>query len=135
MVWEMPAAAENVSLCRRAVRLMLEHNLIEDSDIDDAELVLGELCSNVVRHAYGTQLGAISVRVELDDLEVLMSVKDTGMGFNINSRSAAPVFSENGGIGIFLMERLTDHLRISAECFEGSEVTASRHIAKRQPAH
>lgn len=135
MLWDIPAEAANVSLCRRAVRMLLEHNCISENDIDDTELVLGELCSNVVRHAYPSQAGRISVIVELRGLDMLMSVRDTGRGFDVGGLPSPPVFTESGGMGLFLMERLTDHLTIGTERLGGTEVSATRRLVNRRSGH
>lgn len=132
MLWDIPAEAANVSLCRHAVRILLEHNSISETDIDDAELVVGELCSNVVRHAYDARAGRIAVKVELNGLDVCMSVTDTGKGFDSQALPDPPVFTESGGMGFYLMQNFSDNLTIGVEDFGGSAITAMRHVSTRR---
>jgi anti-sigma regulatory factor (Ser/Thr protein kinase) len=131
MTWEMPADASNVPLCRKAVRLLLEHNLISDHDVDDAELVLGELCANVIRHAYEVTAGSMEIQMALNGLDLMVSVSDSGRGFDTRNRPATPMFSASGGMGFFLMEHLSDQVTIDSSNDKGSAVTATRRVMRR----
>ena len=131
MSWKMPADASNVPLCRKAARLLLEHNLIADHDVDDAELVLGELCSNVIRHAYDTPTGSMEVNMALNDLDLVVSVSDSGRGFDSGNLPSTPMFSASGGMGFFLMEQFSDNVSIDSINGGGSAVTATRRVMRR----
>lgn len=132
MSWEMPADASNVPLCRKAVRLLLEHNSIVDRDVDDAELVLGELCANVIRHAYDCTEGSMEIEMALNDLDLVVSVSDSGRGFDVRDRPLTPTFSASGGMGFFLMEHFADRVCIDSGIgADGSAVTATRRVMRR----
>ena len=72
-----------------------------DSDYAAAELIFGELVSNVVRHAPGR----IEMRLEWDAPAPLLHVLDTGPPFTISAALPDDPFSE-GGRGLFLIAAL-----------------------------
>lgn len=48
---ELPNDFRYVGTARASVRLLLERERVQDDDIADVELVIGELATNAVRHA------------------------------------------------------------------------------------
>lgn len=134
LTWDLPAEASHVSLCRRTVRLLLEHSEILQDDVDDVELILGELCANVVRHAYDHQSGRYTVEAALDGLEFCVAVTDQGRSFDTSRLSGAPQFTEAGGMGFFLMNRFSDRVQIRAVEGGGSAVLAYRTLRSAPPA-
>jgi two-component sensor histidine kinase len=75
-------------------------------DAGDAALIVTELATNVVRHAYPLdQPGALDVEIECDGDEAIVTVRDWGRGFG-NSAAAGL------GFGLRIVEALTEELRI-----------------------
>jgi serine/threonine-protein kinase RsbW len=132
MNWELPADAANVPLCRRFLRVMLEHNCVAVADVDDLEVVLGELCANVIRHAYDTQGGCLSVEIALDGDLFEVAVRDTGRGFDPSQLCADRPFSPDGGMGMYLIETFSSSVQISSAAALGSEVKAFRRLSRHK---
>jgi serine/threonine-protein kinase RsbW len=129
LIWDLPADAENVRLCRQLVCLTLQHLKIEERDIDEMELALGELCTNVIRHA-GMQPGSsYQVELELDDGKALITVSDRGVGFE-PAITEEPTPTESGGLGLWLVEQLTDRLEFESAEGEGTTIRAERKLHK-----
>jgi anti-sigma regulatory factor (Ser/Thr protein kinase) len=99
-------------------------------DIDDVELILGELCANVVRHAYDYQGGRYSVETSLEGLDLCLAVSDNGRGFDAADVSGPPQFTEAGGMGFFLMDRFSDRIHFRAVPNGGSAIVAHRTLRK-----
>lgn len=133
LTWDLPAEASHVSLCRRTVRLLLEHNEILQDDVDDVELILGELCANVVRHAYDHRGGRYTVEAALDGVELCVAVTDQGRGFDSARLPDAPHFTEAGGMGFFLMNRFSDRIQFQDVEGGGSAIVAHRTLRKGPP--
>jgi GAF domain-containing protein/anti-sigma regulatory factor (Ser/Thr protein kinase) len=76
-------------------------------DCDAAEIIFGELLSNVVRHAPGVVELALEWRAERPILHVL----DRGAGYRAASTTKADVFSE-GGRGLWLIDKLGGRLEL-----------------------
>lgn len=134
LTWDLPAEASHVGLCRRTVRLLLEHGEILQDDVDDVELILGELCANVVRHAYDHRSGRYTVEAALDGLEFCVAVTDQGRGFDSACLPDSPQFTEAGGMGFFLMSRFSDRIQFRAVEGGGSAIVAYRTLRAAPPA-
>lgn len=133
LTWDLPAEATHVVLSRRTARMLLEHHGVLDDDIDAVELILGEMCTNVVRHAYDNHAGRYSVELSLDDNRLKIRVTDQGRGFDGNGRRV-PEFTEAGGMGLFLMSQFADRVDIQPSESGGSSVSAFRTVRLRSDA-
>lgn len=88
------------------------------SDFAAAELIYGELVSNVVRHANGR----ISIALEWELTFAVLSVRDFGKGFEHDFH--LPHSASESGRGLFIVHRLTRKLEIEKHS-TGSEVHAT----------
>jgi anti-sigma regulatory factor (Ser/Thr protein kinase) len=90
-----------------------------------AELALGELLGNVVRHTRGEA----EVRFDASARDAVLHVLDRGCGFHRNAKLPANAFSESGR-GLFLVEAMVDDLIVSPRPSGGSHVRAvlRRHV-------
>jgi serine phosphatase RsbU (regulator of sigma subunit)/CheY-like chemotaxis protein/anti-sigma regulatory factor (Ser/Thr protein kinase) len=102
----LPAIASSIPLARHALRRWLAtHAPRADRGLrQDLELAWTEAASNVVRHAYGLRDATFSLRAELQDGVVALTVTDQG-------RWREPRASD-GGRGLGLMEAVCDSLTI-----------------------
>jgi anti-anti-sigma factor len=72
--------------------------------IDDLLIAVGEACTNVVDHAYGTEVGTVTLHLELQWPDVVATIADTGQW---GQPSAG-----NRGRGTLFMRNCSDDLRI-----------------------
>jgi anti-anti-sigma factor len=72
--------------------------------IDDLLIAVGEACTNVVDHAYGTAVGTVTLHLELQWPDVVATIADTGQW---GQPSAG-----NRGRGTLFMRNCSDDLRI-----------------------
>lgn len=79
----------------------------DDSDIDAAALVFGELVGNVVRHAPGP----ISIALEWHAGIAVLRVRDSGPGFDWRDVGPPEPLAESGR-GLFIVRALAQHLRV-----------------------
>lgn len=82
------------------------------------ELVCEEALVNIILHGYGQKTGTIEIAVEEKDDKIEVMLKDRGVFFNpadapIDTSSLNKPLEERevGGLGIFLMRRLTNEMR------------------------
>lgn len=106
----------------------------ERSLASDLELVLGEILSNSIRHAYAPgEKGRIEVGVELGSGEVILTVRDYGRAMDPASyRKPDLAVPHEGGYGIFLVGKLADEMKIESPEGVGNLVTVRRLV--RGPA-
>jgi len=82
----LPEDAAHLSMLRRVVREVLgASSQVNIQDVDDIEVLVGELATNALRHAHSTD--GIRVEVSLDGDLASVIVTDTGVGF---ARAAVP---------------------------------------------
>jgi PAS domain S-box-containing protein len=101
---------------RRFVASLEAHGFSAD-DRDTAELVLGELIGNVVRHA--AHIHAVEAVVDHGGDYSVLHIIDRGSGFYHNGRLPADPYAE-GGRGLFLVGALTIAFTVSERCGGGS---------------
>lgn len=88
----------------------------------DILLVISEACTNVVRHAYPKACKKATVTVEcvLKDDYLTVMVCDKGRG--LTPACGRPIFSEDGGFGLFLMQRISDKFKCHSSPGSGTVV-------------
>jgi serine/threonine-protein kinase RsbW len=128
---DLPNDAASVTLCRRAVRSVMEQLEIPVERRYEIELALGEAATNVVRHAYPHQANQYHVEVELDAQRVRLTVLDHGCGF---ARGAVPDPGEEqmGGRGVLLIERLADVAWFECIKGQGTKLVAEFSVQPRE---
>jgi serine/threonine-protein kinase RsbW len=113
----IPARAEYITLGRLALIGLagLHASPLSEEVLGDLKLALTEACTNSVRHAYGDAPGAVSIGFALYPDRFVVEVADDGHGFDQDDRvSAAADELTEGGLGIAIIEALTDELEIAA---------------------
>ncbi|HTU71747.1 MAG TPA: SpoIIE family protein phosphatase [Candidatus Baltobacteraceae bacterium] len=115
------AALEPVGLAR--IRHELRAALIEygvsELHLETAEVVLGELTGNVVRHAPG----AVEIVLDHTAGKLVLHVIDEGPGFERAPMLPVDVMSESGR-GLFIVSRLTGEFSITKRHPRGSHARA-----------
>jgi len=131
----IPAKAEYITLGRLALTGVagLRPEPLSDEVLGDLKLALTEACTNSVRHAYEGGEGAVSISYELHPDRLVVEVADDGLGFDREAGSAAHGEDDaeliEGGLGIAIIEALTDELEITRGRGGGSRL----RFVKRLP--
>lgn len=114
--------AENAKAAQQARAQLVKYlreRAGESADVGAAELVFGELVGNVVRHAPGP----IEVQVEWNGAQPILHIIDRGRGFLRDPGLPVDVLSESGR-GLYIVQQLTDALRIERIAGYGNHVAA-----------
>ncbi len=125
----IPAKAEYIALGRLALTgiARLRDEPFRNEVLGDLKLALTEACTNSVRHAYADRDGTVEILYELHADHLVVEVSDTGPGFGFSQSGLSDValtddqLSE-GGLGIAIIEALSDELEISARPDGGSHL-------------
>jgi serine/threonine-protein kinase RsbW len=121
-----PAKPEYITLGRLALTgiARLAEAPLGDEVLGDLKLALTEACTNSVRHAYGDDLGEVQITYELHADSLVVEVVDRGAGFAPRDRGPGDEFAElsEGGLGIAIIEALTDELEIGEASGGGSRL-------------
>ncbi len=114
----LPRDTRYVSVMRRVAQCLLTGLALPKEDVEDIELVLSEACTNVVRHAEGTD--RYSVNLQIDARECAIEIVDWGPGFGADFQTSAAGTALSGeadetGRGLHLMRTLVDDLQFSRD--------------------
>jgi PAS domain S-box-containing protein len=118
--WRYDRIDRDVSheLRERLKRTLEEHGFAHDAK-ERAELVLGELIGNIVRHAPG----ALEVIVDLSSPAPVLHVIDEGPGFERAPMLPGDLLSESGR-GLYIVSELTDEFSVARGPNGGSHARA-----------
>jgi serine/threonine-protein kinase RsbW len=126
----LPEDGAFLRIARLISRTMLESLGIVAQDVDDVELVVEELCSNVIRHAQSNN-GRFLLVINYYADRVVVVVEDTGHGFSFKDVRAVgeerPDLDGSirlGGFGIGLVAALTSRLEFFRTDPHGTTVRA-----------
>jgi anti-sigma regulatory factor (Ser/Thr protein kinase) len=118
--------AREATRARIAIREFLVQQADEDrSDLDSAELIVGELVANVIRHAPGV----IGINVSWKGQEAVLVVSDRGPG--VPAVRCVPDQQATSGRGLLLIQALARGLEIDAVPGHGSRVIVHLPVHRR----
>jgi anti-sigma regulatory factor (Ser/Thr protein kinase) len=138
---DLPEERAYIKIIRLLGRTLLEHLNVVEQDVDEIEVVAGELCANVIRHAHSVE-GRFRVTLEYHADRVVTLVEDRGPGFAPDA--VAPVGAERpdfdgaasrvGGYGLRLVELLSDRVEFGPASPRGTTARAERRLRFKTPA-
>jgi anti-sigma regulatory factor (Ser/Thr protein kinase) len=120
----VPALPWSLRDIRVAVRRWLSAVGAAPRTVADLLVAVGEACSNAVDHAYGPGGGTVTVHIELQQPDVLATIRDTGHW--------RPPRSADRGRGTLFMRNCSDDLRIDHGP-TGTTVVIRRSLAEQAP--
>ncbi|HEY3266208.1 MAG TPA: ATP-binding protein [Armatimonadota bacterium] len=123
MQLDLPAEASYVRLCRHLAETVLSGMGVSPQDVNDVEVIMGEVCANAVRHAYNNPSETYRVELDVCPETVRVTVRDHGKGIDLNEREKDPREMREGGRGMFLINTLAD--RVDMSVLGGTTVTAT----------
>ncbi|MDR3708060.1 MAG: ATP-binding protein [Capsulimonadaceae bacterium] len=131
---DLPEDAAYIRTTRNLGRCLLEDLKVTESTILDVENIVGELCSNVIRHAQSKAMHFL-VTLEYYKPKVVITVKDNGLGFVMDDmlpvgalRSDGNGGERLGGYGMILLEGLSDRLDFTETDPHGTTVRVEKNL-------
>jgi serine/threonine-protein kinase RsbW len=123
----IPARPEYITLGRLALTGLagLGDGALSEEVLADLKLALTEACTNSVRHAYADGGGAVSIAYDLYPDRLVVEVADEGAGFDRSGARPAGDDEDDlseGGLGIAIIDALTDELEIARGADGGSRL-------------
>jgi serine/threonine-protein kinase RsbW len=125
----IPAKAEYITLGRLALTGLARLRPLPQDVLGDLKLALTEACTNSVRHAYEGGEGVVEIVYELHPDRLVVEVTDEGEGFTPPDDTEMPdELSEEGGLGIAIIQALSDELEIGERAGGGSRLRFVKHL-------
>jgi len=131
---DLPEDATYIRTTRLLSRCLMQDIKVTRQTIDDVELIVTELCSNVIRHAQSKEKHFL-ITLEYSKPQVVITVTDTGQGFS--QEDVLPVGTARpdgdggercGGYGMFLLEGLSDKVDFTATDPHGTTVRVEKNL-------
>ncbi len=136
---DLPEDGAYLRIARRLGRTLLEDLGVVKADIDDVEFVVGELCTNVIRHAQSSE-GRFLITLEYYADKVAITVEDRGAGFSLpdvaevgTPRPDLDGTPRLGGFGLDLVKQLAEHLEFHQTDASGMTVRAEMSLHYQTP--
>ena len=137
---ELPEDLTYVRITRILGRALLDFLQVEPADMDDIEILVGELCANVLRHAQSHD-SKYQVMLEYFSDHVAITVEDQGPGFSFKDVPPAGTPRADfgggervGGYGMQLIQSLSDRLEFYRTDPHGTTVCAEKKLRYRTDA-
>ena len=138
---DLPEDGAYVKITRLLGRTLLEYLQVTPSVVDDLEFVVGELCTNVIRHAR-SESGRFQVGIEYHGDRVVVTVEDKGLdyfafGDPLPVGTSRPDFGQGerfGGFGLMLVEKMADKLEFHRTDPQGTTVRAEKELTFQSQA-
>ena len=135
---ELPEDLAYIKITRILGRALLEHLQVDTTDINDVEILVGELCSNVLRHAQSHD-ELVPCRAWNTSATTSASWSRTGgrvsrsKTFRRPGRARADFGGGEriGGYGMTLIQKLSDHLEFRRTDPHGTTVCAEKKLHYR----
>jgi len=126
--WSLVTAdAREATRARLAIRRFLALQADVTSDLDAAELIVGELVANVIRYAPGP----VGIHVSWVGAEAVLVVADRGPG--LPAVRAVPDPSASTGRGLMLIQALARAIEIDANPGRGTRVVVHLPVHRTMP--
>ena len=132
---DLPGDGTFLRIARRIGHTLLDDLGDTDRDIADIEFIVGELCTNVVRHAQATGDGRFLLTLEYHADRVTIIVEDKGVGFSLQdirdvgaARPDQDGSERLGGFGLQLVRQMADHITFESSDVRGTTVFAEKAL-------
>ncbi|MEJ2739135.1 MAG: ATP-binding protein [Dehalococcoidia bacterium] len=102
-------------------------------DINKIQLAVDEACTNIIKHAYSSQGGAITIFFERNDNTVVITIQDRGKPFDPAAIPPPDLEAEIekrqiGKLGLHLMRKLMDEISYSFDPEEGNTLVMKKRL-------
>ena len=126
--------AENLySICDFATKYVEEAGL-ESREVGKAKIAVYEACLNIIEHAYHSKPdNFIDIWVEYDQQQVVIEIRDYGLGFEGIKEKAYDVMSamdgrQTGGFGLYIIRRSMDEIEYTADPVDGNTLRLTKYL-------
>jgi len=138
MTLSFASRSENESFARVAVAAFVSQLDPTLEELTDIKTVVSEAVTNAIIHGYeGRTDGVVTVRAEIVDDNVFITVEDQGAGIEDIELARQPLYTskpelERSGMGFTIMENFMDRVEIESELGRGTTVRLVKRIESKK---
>ena len=131
---EILSKPENEGFARAAVAAFVARLNPTLEEINDIKTAVSEAVTNSVVHAYDNEEGIIHLVIEIEDMNVAITISDEGAGIADVEQAREPLYTtkpeeERSGMGFTFMEIFMDGLEVESSKGKGTVVHMVKKIA------
>ena len=128
------ASLDNLQIIRQYIDHVGERLGVSDEALGDLRLVVDEAVTNVVIHGYGDDEGIVELHMEGDGDSVIIHIRDQAESFDashVNKPQLDKALKDRpfGGMGIFLIKKMTDEAEFLTPPGGGNEIRLVKKCA------
>lgn len=133
MKLEIESQSENEKFARVAVAVFMSRLDPTLEELDDVKTAVSEAVTNAIIHGYREKKGIIYIETTVENQDVTITVKDTGIGIENVKKAMEPMYTsdktgERSGMGFSFMEAFMDRVEVESELSHGTTVTMTKKI-------
>lgn len=130
---EIDGKLENISVIVDFTTTAMRQLGIEEG-IPMVQTAVDEACTNIIKHAYSGKGGIISISCELQHNDIVITIRDYGKPFDIDSVMPpdleAPLEQRRiGGLGMYLMRKLMDDISYDFNAQNGNKLIMRKKLS------
>jgi serine/threonine-protein kinase RsbW len=128
------AARRRMAVARLAVSAVASRMNFDVEAIEDIKVAVGEACNNAMEHGCPAPPGSdmISLRCELEEEALVITVMDSGDGFDpttaVRQRPHGTATLSERGLGMLLIESLMDEVNFVSNPGDGTQVRMVKRL-------
>ena len=128
------ASLDNLQVVREYITRAARRLGVNDQALGDLLLVVDEAVTNVVIHGYGDREGQVELHMEAELDAVIIRIRDRAETFDPSHVDAPQLDTDLqdrpfGGMGIFLIKKMTDQVEFLPREGGGNEIRLLKHGA------
>ena len=126
---------QNQAFARDAVAAFCVQSNPSLSTLSDIKTAVSEAVTNCTVHAYGPDVGIITIECDICGDVLHISVTDAGRGIDDVERAVKPFYTtlpgdERSGMGFSFMEAFMDEVTVESEPQKGTRVLMEKRIGR-----
>lgn len=134
---EIMSSSENEGFARVVVAAYVARLDPTLEEISDIKTAVSEAVTNCIVHGYENEEGIITIECYIEENEVTVVVKDSGVGIADIKKAMEPMYTskpelERSGMGFSFMEAFMDDLEVSSKLGEGTKVIMKKIVGERK---
>lgn len=113
---KIQARIENLPVLIKHLHEQIDGLQLDNAAVYHLELILEEVCVNIIEHGYQDREGSIEMQCSIRDDQLCLEIKDTAPAFNpiaapadVNEQQDAQS-AKIGGLGLVFLQKFSDHL-------------------------
>lgn len=135
MVITFESDPRNESFARVVVAAFMTRLNPTMEEVNDVKTAVSEAVTNCIVHAYGKERGIVEIEGVIEENEVTVIVKDTGVGIADVKTAMEPLYTtkpdaERSGMGFSFMEIFMDSLLVQSTPNVGTTVIMKKKVGE-----